>query len=153
MLKEHKQSVGEILTTQNFCWETILEWEILLNPDCLSFSPESPDTQSIQVISQSIRVTFAQRLFSSVSSINTPLTPSVISLLLNFEPDQVQILEQALSLPPLWFLRDFLRDSSERLASEEIWASEHPFQPLSTSSSSSPQIQVYYSWSFELLDG
>ena len=44
-----------------------------------------------------------QRLFFSVRSINTPLTPSVtLSLsLAHFEPDQVLTLEQALSLPPL----------------------------------------------------
>ena len=93
MLKEHKQNQREIRVTQ-IPQRSSLERECELSPDSPDFSPECPGVRSI-------RVTFAQRLFSSVSSINTPLTPSVISLLLNFEPDQVQILEQALSLPPL----------------------------------------------------
>jgi hypothetical protein len=76
VLKDHKQNQREICVTQN-PQRSSREWECELSPDSPDFSPECPGVLSIRAISRSIRVTFAQQLLSSVTSINTPLTPSV----------------------------------------------------------------------------
>ena len=102
VLKDHKQNQREICVTQN-PQRSSREWECELSPDSPDFSPKCPGVRSIRAISRSIRVTFAQRLLSSVRSINTPLTPSVTLSLAHFEPEQNLTLEQALLLPPFDF--------------------------------------------------
>ena len=111
----------------------------LVSPD---LNPDSLGVRSIRTISRSIRVTLGQRLLSQCEEYKYSSSPLTHSLSCSFWTRPSPNPRTSSLTPSLWFLRDFLRDSSERLAREEIRASEHPFQPLSTSSSSSPRIQV-----------
>jgi hypothetical protein len=79
--------------------------------------------------------------------------PLHLSLSCSFEPEHACKQKESSPTSPLSFLSDFLWDSSEIVARAKIGVSKLPFHLLSTTPLSSWWIQVYYSWSFKLLDG
>jgi hypothetical protein len=124
-------------------------------PSEVFLRPESPDpsVRSIRTYTRSIRVPFTQRLVFCERGYKYPPYPFIHLSLAHFNQNTPASKRRALSLPLFHSWVIFFGDSSEIVAIAKICASKLPFHLLSTTSLSSRWIQVYYSWSFKLLDG
>jgi hypothetical protein len=125
------------------------------SPSEVSLRPESPDpsVRSIRTYTRSIRVSFIQRLVFYERGYKYPPYPFIQLSFAHFNQKILASKRRALSLPLFHSWVIFFGDSSEIVARAKICVSKLPFHLLSTTPLSSRWIQVYYSWSFKLLDG
>jgi hypothetical protein len=124
-------------------------------PSEVSLSPECPDpfVRSIRTYTRSIRVPFTQRLVFYERGYKYPPYPFIHLSLAHLNQNMLASKRRALSLPLFHYRVIFFEDLSEIVARANIGISKLPFHLLSTTPLSSRWIQVYYSWSFKLLDG